>query len=362
MPYEKEYNTASHLPSSNGGVLILYSFYFNIERSMIMSNTPTRRRKPKEEKPKKVCSSCHKEKSTTFFFKVDSPMFPDGMINICRDCVREQVDVESMDSVISFLRQIDKPFIQSYWDESVTNKMGRHPLGEYIRKVNSLSQLKEKNFDNSDGINGVGKIDLSSAKQPDYVENVKGEVIEYSDDLVNKWGIGYKKDEYLRMEKFYQDMRLTHEIQTPVHVNKLMELAYLTIEQQRLRQERDIANYTKLAKTIEDMEKNAGFRPVDRQGIDGATGIKSFSQIWEEVEKKGFRKPPPPTFDEDIVDAMIVSLANYYNRLVGKQILSEIPDEIKKELDEFYEDDLTPVEINDEEYEDLDFSVGDEDE
>lgn len=322
-------------------------------------STPNRRRTTKEEKPKKVCNTCGKNKQTTFFFKVDSHLFPDGMINTCRDCVREQVDVEDMEQVISFLRQIDKPFLQDYWDEAVKSK--NHPLGEYIRKVNSLSQMKGKNFDNSDGINGVGKIDLSSAKTPDFVSNVKGEVIEYSEDLVDKWGIGYKKHEYLKMEKFYQDMRLTHEIHTPVHVNKLMELAYLSIEQERLRQERDMPNYTKLAKTIDDMEKSAGFRPVDRQGIDGATGIKSFAQIWEEVEKKGFRKPPKSVFDEDIVDAMIVSLGNYYNRLVGRQILSEIPDEIKQELDAFYELDETPVDINDDEYDNLDFSVDDED-
>jgi len=322
-------------------------------------STPRKRNVKKEEKPKKKCQGkCGRERTYTYFFKVDSPMFPDGMINICRDCVREEVDVNDIEQVIGFLRQIDKPFIQNYWDEALQSN--NHPLGEYVRKVNSLSQMKGKNFDNSDGINGVGKIDLSSAKSPDKIENVKGEVIEYSDELVEKWGIGYKKQEYLKMEKFYQDMRLTHEIHTPVHVNKLMELAYLQIEQMRLRQERDMGNYTKLAKTIEDMEKNAGFRPVDRQGIDGATGIKSFAQIWEEVEKKGWRKPPRVDFDEDIVDAMITSLANYYVRLVGGQILKEIPDEIKQELDEFYELDETPVELNDEEYEDLDFSLDDD--
>lgn len=324
-------------------------------------STPRTRRTTKEEKPKKQCQGkCGRLRPHTFFFKVDSPMFPDGMINICRDCVREQVDVENMEQVIGFLRQIDKPFIQSYWDEALQSK--NHPLGEYVRKVNSLSQMKGKNFDNSDGINGVGKIDLSSAKIPDSVENVKGEIIEYSDGLVNKWGIGYKKDEYLKMEKFYQDMRLTHEIHTPVHVNKLMELAYLQIESARLRQERDIPNYTKLATAIEKMEQSAGFRPVDRQGIDDATGIRSFSQVWEEVEKKGWRKPPTVVFDEDIVDAMIISLANYYNRLVGKQILSELPDEIKDELDAFYELDETPVEINNEEYDELDFSLADDEE
>jgi hypothetical protein len=322
----------------------------------------TPRKRIKEVEPKKKCQgTCGKEKFYKFFYKVDSPLFPDGMINICRDCVREQVDVEDIESVIGFLRQIDKPFIEKYWNEAVQS--GKYPLGEYVRKVNSLQQLKDKNFENSDGMQGVGKsVDLQSAKSPDHVENVKGEIIEYSDELVNKWGIGYKKHEYLKMEKFYQDMRLTHEIHTPIHVDMLTQLSYMSVERDRLRQASDWTNYTKVSKTIEDMTKSAGFRPVDRQGIDDATGIRSFAQIWEEVEKKGFRRPPTVSFEEDIVDQMIVSLLNYYHRLVGKQILSEIPDEVKQELDEFYEDDLTPVDINDEEYDELDFSIPEEDE
>lgn len=318
----------------------------------------TNRKRPTKEVVKKQCSSCLKERSTTYFFKVDSPLFPDGMINTCRDCVRKQVDVEDTESVISFLRQIDKPFDLKYWTEAKDS--GKHPLGEYIRKINSLPQMKGKTFDNSQGMQTAKDLAVNVVLT-DVVENVKGEIIEYSDELPTKWGLGYNKIEYLKMEKFYQDMRLTHEIHTPVHVHKLMSLSKLTVKADRLLQEEDWTNYTKLSKTIEDMEKNAGFRPVDRQGIDDATGIRSFAQIWEEVEKKGWRKPPAPTFDEDIIDQMIVSLANYYHRLVGKQILAEIPDEIKQELESFYEDDLTPVDINDEEYEDLDFTVEDED-
>lgn len=324
-----------------------------------MSNTQ-RKRPASPAKPKKVCGSCTKSKSESLFYKVDSPLFPDGRLNTCRDCLREQVDVEDIEDVIGFLRQIDKPFVESYWNEAVQS--GKHPLGEYIRKINSLPQVVKKDFNNSDGIQGIGKVDLTSAREPDEVVNVKGETIAYSDELVNKWGVGYKRHEYLKIEKFYQDMRLTHEIITPVHVQKLMELAHLTIEQQRLRQERDMANYVKLAKAIDDMEKSAGFRPVDRQGLDDATGIKSFSQIFEEVEKRGFRKPPTVVFEEDVVDAILVSLFNYYNRLVGKHILAEIPDEVKQEMDDFYELDTTPVELNDEEYDNLDFSVDDEEE
>jgi hypothetical protein len=312
--------------------------------------------------PKKKCQgACGKEKAHTFFFKVDSPLFPDGMINVCRDCVRDSVNVDDVEQVIGFLRQIDKPFYQDEWNKALEGRDKKHPIGAYLGKINSLSQYKGKTFNNSDGVNGVGKVDLSSVNSPETLEAVNGKVIEYTDDLVTKWGIGYSKLEYLQMEKFFQDMKSTHEIHTPTHIDMLTQLAYLSVDRNRLRQERDWNNYNKISKTYEDMMKSAGFRPVDRQGIDDATGMKSFSQIFEEVEKKGFRKPPPPVFDEDIIDGMIVALANYYHRLVGKQILTEIPEEIKEEMDAFFEDDLTPVDINDEEYEELDFSL-DEDE
>lgn len=329
-----------------------------------MHMTNTRKRETQPAKPKKTCQGenhvGNREKPTTFFFKVDSPLFPDGTINICRDCVRAEVDIEDIEEVIGFLRQIDKPFVEKIWNESVLS--GKHPLGEYIRKINSLSQMKGKTFENSDGMQGLGKtVDLQTANTADTIQTLKG-VIEYSDELVDKWGIGYKKHEYLLMEKFYINMKETHEINTELHIDQLKQLSYLTVDRDRLRQAGDWANYTKVSKTMEDTTKSAGFRPVDRQGLDDATGIRSFSQIFEEVEKRGFRKPPMIEFEEDVVDAMIISLANYYNRLVGRQILSELPEEVKAEMDEFYEVDETPVDLNDEEYEDLDFSLEEEDE
>lgn len=318
----------------------------------------TKRRTPA---PKKKCQGqCGKERAYSYFFKVDSPLFPDGMINICRDCVRSSVDVDNVEDVIGFLRQIDKPFYQDEWDKALQGRENKHPIGAYLGKINSLQQYKGKTFANSDGIDGVGKVDLSSINPPDSVLTFDGKIIEYSDDLVDKWGTGYSKKEYLQLEKFYKDMRATHEIHTPMHIDMLMQLAYLSVDRDKLRRERDWNNYNKISKTYEDMMKSSGFRPVDRKSLDDATGIRSFSQIWEEVEKRGWRKPPVSTFEEDVVDGIIISLANYYHRLIGKEILTEMPEELKEEMEQFYQDDLTPTDLNDEEYDDLDFSMNDE--
>lgn len=325
-------------------------------------STP-RKKRPTQPKPKKTCSDpdCQRLLDHSYFFKVDSPMFPDGRINICRYCVRRIVDLDDMEQVITFLRQIDKPFIQRYWDEAVTHK--NHTLGEYIRKVNSLKQVKDKEFDHTEGVNALGKTqDIIVEKLPDVVKTEKGKLIEYNNSLKIRWGLSYKKHEYLAMEKFYQDMDDTHEIHTPIHKSMLMRLSKLSIKMDRYLEADNMGDFEKASRQFETSMKSAGFRPVDRQGTDDATGIRSFSQIFEEVEKRGFRKPPAPVFDEDVVDQIIVALANYYHRLVGKPILRELPEEIINDMDaeDFYEDDLTPVEIDDDEYEDLDFSVDDD--
>jgi len=321
----------------------------------------TRKRK-RTPTPKKKCQGkCGKVKAETFFFKVDSPLFPDGRINICRDCIRDEIDVDDIEQVISFLRQIDKPFYQDEWNKALEGRDKKHPIGAYLGKINSLHQYKGKTFANSDGIDGVGNIDLSSINPPDEIKSNTGKIIKYSDELVDKWGTGYSKKEYLQLEKFYQDMMATHEIYTPTHIDMLKQLAYLSVDRDRLRRNGEWTDYSKISKTYEEMMKSAGFRPIDRKGIEDATGIRSFSQIWEEVEKRGFRKPPPTKFDEDIVDGIIIALANYYHRIVGKEILTEVPQEIKEEMEEFYKDDLTPVDINDEEYDGLDFSLNDGD-
>lgn len=307
--------------------------------------------------PKKKCNDCLKDRSHAFYFKVKSLLFPDGMINTCRDCVRKSVNINDVEQVIAFLRQIDKPFYQKEWDVAMEGADKKHPIGAYLGKINSLQQYEGDSFGDSDGVDGVSKVDLSSVNAPDTIETADGNVIVYSEELVTTWGTGYSKTEYLQMEKFSVDMKATHEIHTSTHIDILTQLCYLSVDRNRLRRQGDWTNYDKISKTYEVMMKSAGFRPVDRQGTDDVTGMRSFSQIFEEVEKKGFRKPAPPVFDEDIIDAMIVSLANYYHRIVGKQILTEIPEEIKEEMNAFFEDDFTPVEINNEEYDNLDFTV-----
>lgn len=295
--------------------------------------SPRNRKTPNKElkTPKLKCEGqCKLEKQETRFYKSDSPLFPSGRINICSTCASKEIDENDIETVIKFLRQIDKPFIESVWNGAVLHK--NNSLGEYMRQINSLS-YRGKTFEDSDNMNGMGKTsDIQSAKiNVDTIDTVKG-VLEYSDDLISKWGIGYKKHEYLQMEKFYVDMKETHEINTSIHIDQLKQLAYLSVERDRLRQSGEWGDYERISKTMELMLKSAGFRPIDRKSGAEATGIFSFAQVWAEIEKEGFITPNMVEYDKDDIDYMLLYFVQFTQRLVGKSVSVSPPSNWRNEI------------------------------
>lgn len=287
-------------------------------------------RKKKEPTPKKECTSCGNNKAVTFFYKVDSPLFPDGRINTCRDCVRKQVDINDLEQVITFLRQIDKPFDQRYWDEALKSK--NHPLGEYVRKVNSLNQVKNKSFDDSTAV-GIGtSLDIQASQALDTIEREDGEIIEYTDSLVSRWGIGYQKHEYLRLEKYYQDMMMSYEIKDINHRQMLKNLAKLSVELDNALARKDFTQYSKINKEYDIMLKSSGFRPVDKKSGSEASGMMSFSQVWAEIEKEGFVPPKLIEFEKDDIDYMLMYYQQFVQRLVDKPVTVEPETEWRDEV------------------------------
>ena len=57
---------------------------------------------------------------------------------------------------------------------------------------------------------------------------------------------------------------------------------------------------------------------------------RSFSQIFEKIEKEGYIKPAPVDVKQDIVDRTIQYLMNYTLRLLDKQVLPKPPADTPK--------------------------------
>lgn len=290
---------------------------------------------------KKTCLICLREVNTkNNFYTSNSTMFQDGRVPICKKCIKEQIDEDDIDSVKRILRQIDKPFIRDRWENAVRSE--KETFGWYMREINSL--LPDSTYDDS-----VDKLDINIGSNSKNVTSKQKKVIHSDVDMEiediseldteegsikldqsikHKFGIGYTNREYLDMEKFYRDMMSSHEIVTPQHKKLLVRLCQLNIKIDNNID--DPAVFEKYMKQYDAILKTAGFRPADRVSGSESTGIRSFSQVYEEIEKDGFIVPTPISERQDIVDRTIQYINNYTLKLLNMESLTEPPEDTPK--------------------------------
>ena len=281
----------------------------------------------------KECIECGKSKPISSFYRVSKVVSADERMQICSECIAKKYDVNNMKDVIALLRLTDRPFIQNIWNKQKEKWGDDFSLGRYLRVVSSGKNLKDQTFADSDHLENGNDQNIIDANQVDTIVTEDGEEILYSDQMVFDWGTGFSKLEYLRMEKLFKDSLAIYSISTPFDTDQLRGLVKLSILKDQSMMSGDSAKFDKYRKAYDDTLKNLAIRPIDRKGKDQQAGIKSFSQIFRVVERDGFVAPKAEVIhsdNEDIFDKMIISMLNYYNRIVGSELLSEVPLEEKE--------------------------------
>lgn len=239
-----------------------------------------------------------------------------GKVHICKKCTLDvyQYYLNKHNDITAAIyyscRKLDFYFNVSLVRvaEQQNKDKGTNIFSVYITKINSLSQYKNKTFDDS----------LPYVTTTDTANN-------NSLELIEKWGENYDATQLIKLEKFYKDMCDAYDISTPSHKQLLKFICKLNLKMDKCLEEDDTTGFAKLSAQYETMTKSAKFRPLDKVSADTRTGIRTFSQIFEEVEKHGFINPTPIEEHQDIVDKTIMYVLNYTRKLVGVQKLSSPP-------------------------------------
>lgn len=259
----------------------------------------------------KVCADCKVEKRTAAnFYKTNSPMFPDGRVSICKSCIQKQIDVTDINSIKGMLRSIDKPFISEIWQNSLDS--GREPFGEYLKMISGLHQYNSLTYDQS----VEGEVDdLGYKYTNDEItdEDLYGKP---TIETLRKWGTGYSTKEYHELEKTWTDMMTTNDITTPQHIDSLFQYCKLKVLVNRALEENDMKTFETLNKAFAQVQKDSGFRPIDKVSGSESAGVRNFSTIFSEIEKEGFIPPLPLDFEQDVIDATIMHLQNYTRKIL----------------------------------------------
>lgn len=274
----------------------------------------------------KVCiGECKKKKQVDVnFYSSNSPLFPDGRVSICKSCIQKDLDVTDLNSVKRVLRQLDKPFIPIEWQSCLNS--GKEPFGWYLRKISGLHQYNSLTYEDS----VEGKVDNHKYKTDNDLITEEDIYDKPTIEVIRKWGTSYSPKEYYELENLWDEMVTSNDISTPQHKKQLKYYCQMSILLDRAIDSNDEGKIGKLNKEFLEIQKNSGFRPIDRVSGSDSSGIRNFGTIFEEVERDGFIEPPEMEFKQDIIDQTIVYLANYTRKLLNMEQLISVPDDAPK--------------------------------
>ena len=275
------------------------------------------------------CVGCGKTHPKGDFYKSYNPKHKNGVYPFCKNYIKREVykDNNKIDlkKFQSILMQIDAPFIYSEFEGAILGK--REAVGGYFSRI-SLPQYRASTWKDS-----IFEDEISTnnnTKTKDTTIKVKDDDFTVTPEMLHRWGKNYTKDEIRDLEKFYTDMHMTHSIVTPQHEKALIMMCKMQLKMDRFLEDDNMTSFSKLHGEYQKLLQSSGLRPIDKVGGDEATGMRSFSQIFEEVEKDGFIKPAPLEENQDIVDRTIQYIMNYTLKLLNQQVLTEPPPDTPK--------------------------------
>lgn len=296
--------------------------------------------KEKKEIVRKACLKCQKSKNVNDYYKSDSDEYSDKLYPICKECVSDSIDCESIDSVRDQLIKLNRPYIHTLWISSVDEAKKRNwsIFGVYMKNVqlpqNRNLTWKNSIFEKNNKDSVVSETQTSHTNQPQVFSKSEFK-FNVTEEMIVRWGQNYDVDSYIKLEDFYHKMRMSNKIETPQEETYLKKLAVISL---KMDQELEAGNYGQVKQLGDLFSKymaDSKFRAMDKTEADKTGGIRSFSTIFAEVEKDG-HIPPWETYrklkgiKQDLVDKTIMHIENFTLRLNKIERMIEPPSDTPK--------------------------------
>lgn len=187
--------------------------------------------------------------------------------------------------------------------------------------------------------------------------------------LAMKWGALYRPEEWIELEKDYNNMMNSFDIQDADTINTLILICKTNLKMNQALDAGDIEGYQKLSKVSESLRKSAKFTAAQNKEQKNDY-VDCVGELVAMCEKDG----SIPRFETDIpqdkVDLTLKDMENYLYKLVtqdlgfGQQIEDALKKiQIQKEMNENVEDileDDDPTTLIDQDYEEFYNSVNEQ--
>ena len=367
------------------------------------------------EKKKRFCEKCRATKNEDNFYKSNNlEKYPEGYLNQCKDCITMHVNNWDSSTFMWILQECDVPYVPDEWNKllssygkDASSVKGTTIIGRYLSKM-KLKQFKDFRWKdtkflqdkaNHDKEEAMKRQGFSAAEIADAIEkgsfpipdeplveptppaNELNEYDDYFDDINGvpedttiidsltdedkiylrmKWGKAYKPEEWVQLEKLYQEMMESYDVQGAGHEDTLKLVCKTSLKSNQLLDMGDVEAAQKMVKMYDMLMKSGKFTASQNKAENGEY-VDSVSEIVAMCEKDGFIPRFYTDVPQDKVDRTIQDFQKYTRTLVTeemnlgnlienavKQIQLDKEKEESREADAAGDDDAFEAELFDE--------------
>ena len=258
----------------------------------------------KATQPKMVCKNpkCDKYgrlQPMNNFYKANNsatPYYP-----ICKKCVESNIDVNNLQEVQDFLKELDKPFIMDIWKENCTNNNEKF-IENYMKEINKVKYSK-LTWEDSVLEETPREVHIKS-------HSAYNEIPEWNEE----WQGEYTVKEIKYLNDYMEGLNRDFDISTVNHMDYAKEIAKMSLLKSKaygvmLKDPTDdnIKSYKGLVSMFDNLSKSAQFAESQRSAND--VGLGSFGQIFDAVEKNNWVPTYVPD-NKDMYDKLLDQFAN----------------------------------------------------
>ncbi|QSF43281.1 hypothetical protein [Paenibacillus tianjinensis] len=264
-----------------------------------------------ENSAKLQCYKCEKVvvANSANFYSHKNVLVSSSHYPLCKKCINKYLGNDNKSTgyisrVKDILSRLNKPFLSDLWISS------NEEWGTYAKNILSLTQYRELTYEDST------KEIISS--------NVEGKEqdIAIDDELINKWGNGYKAEEYIAFERKHINLKSNYKEKTAMHTESLLIYIRYRVKEEFATSANDFKAAKEWGTLAKDAATAAKINPSQFTKADLTNGVDSFGELVRSVEEAVDVISILPKFKErplDKVDFTLLCYVNYIRDIQGME-------------------------------------------
>ncbi len=266
-----------------------------------------------DEKTKQACFICKKEKVSSHFVKTRNPFFKNHRTPMCKSCLADSIDFENFIEIQYVLTMLYLPFVPDLWEKCVDDKPD-NPFGTYAQRIGlpcyqtfepgPVFRFKEvlKKFDENPYQARLEMLPPTETRE-----------------LKKIWGEGFALVDCLKMQDYYQEMKLDFNIENRGHDDYLRKIIRTSFSADKQLEEGNMGEYQKMIKVYNDLMKAAEFSAASKKDKKKDGELNSVALLYEMCERKGFIPEYHNEEAPDIVDTTEKNLKLWMYKLISNE-------------------------------------------